>query len=124
MTRLIRIPVLRWGDLDAVEAFVHKHQDSFQADASIQFSRLRWGVEIDKVTKFDFDYVLEPVTKKESQQGQTLTDPMDPKRVAQVVQRCGEVADRFDIENRKYDDVFIDNIVRREIKAGIEKGTM
>ena len=40
MTRLVRAPVLQWGELAAVEAFAKKYPDELP-DAALQFSRVR-----------------------------------------------------------------------------------
>ena len=125
LTRLIRAPILQWGDLEAVDAFIKKNADSFAPDALVQTTRLRWGVEMDELTAVDFDYVLEPVTKRDdSLRGETLHDPLGKENVAKVIGRAKEVSDRADIENKQYDRVFIDGIVKREIKAGIAEGSM
>ncbi len=125
MTRLIRIPVMQWGDLQAVEAFVKYNANSFPDDASKQFSRLRWGVEMDRVTAIDFDYVLEMVSEYDASiGGNALIKPLQKEKIATVVARCKEVADRLKIEDKAFDRVYIDDVVNREIKAGIAEGTL
>ncbi|MGB7345449.1 MAG: hypothetical protein WBD20_14640 [Pirellulaceae bacterium] len=125
MTRLIRLPVMQWGDLAAVEAFVKQHPDAFPDDATMQFSRLRWTTEINKATGVDFDHVLDSVTDyNDSLRGQQLHEPLEVQQVKQVVTRAKEVADRFEVENKRFDDVYIDEIIKRQIKAGIELGSI
>ncbi|QDT12575.1 hypothetical protein [Planctomycetes bacterium K23_9] len=125
MTRMIRLPVLQWGDLAAVEAFTKSHADSFDEAAQRQFSRLRWTAEINKATGIDFDHVLDPVIQyDDSLRGQHLVEPLQIEAVKDVVKRCKEVADRFEVEDKRFDDVWIDQIVNRQIKAGLELGSI
>ena len=125
MTRLIRLPVAQWGDLAAVQAVIEKRRKTFSDDALIQLSRLRRATDDNLVTAFDFDFVLEPVTKRDDTlRGVTLTDPMADEKVAMVIQRAKEIADRFQIEKRLHENITIDKIVARQIKAGLESGSM
>lgn len=124
MTRLTRLPIAQWGDLSAVEAFVKKQPATFQKDAAIHLSRLRRGVELDELTAIDFDYVLETVTKyDDSLRGQSLMEPMTKENVAVVISRADEVADRADVAEKVFDDVWLNKLIVREIKAGTELGS-
>lgn len=125
MTRLIRCPVFQWGDLSAVEAFIKKQPDVFEPGAVTHLSRLRQAAEIDKAVAIDFDHVLQPVlVYDDSIRHQSLMDPLTGESVAEVITRCKEVADRFSIEGKVFDDVWIDRILKRQIKAGIEQGAI
>ena len=125
MTRLIRSPVFQWGDLSAIEAFVKSQPDAFEPGALTHLSRLRQAADIDKAVAIDFDYALESVlVYDDSIRRQSLKEPLDVESVAQVVSRCKEVADRFGINGTINDDVWIDKILKRQIDAGIEKGSI
>ena len=72
MQRLQRLPVLQWGDLQAVQAFIVESGDEQEvADAKLQFDRLRLAVADGRATSFDFVEVLSPVQVK---------DPSRPQR--------------------------------------------
>ena len=123
MTRLVRAPVLQWGELAAVEAFANKHPDELP-DAAIQFSRVRQGVKLDQVTSIDVEDVLRPVLLADnSDMGRGLIDPLSVKMVADVVQRAKMIADRADVADQAFEPVMIDKIVEREIKSGILDGS-
>ncbi len=125
MTRLIRLPVFQWGDLAAVEAFARKHPDAFNDNDLRQFSRLRWTAELDKATGIDFDHVLAPVTEaNDSLRGQQIVQPLNVEPVRQVIVRAKEVADRFDVQDKTFDEVYIDQIINRQIKAGTDLGSL
>ena len=125
MTRLIRSPVFQWGDLSAIEAFVKSQPDAFEPGALTHLSRLRQAADIDKAVAIDFDYALESVlVYDDSIRRQSLKEPLDVESVAQVVSRCKEVADRFGINGTINEDVWIDKILKRQIDAGIEKGSI
>jgi hypothetical protein len=125
MTRMIRLPVLQWGDLSAIESFIVKNATDFPEDATTQLSRLRWAAEIDKATGIDFDHVLDSVVEyDDSLIGRHLQEPLQVESVKQVVARSREVADRLQIPSKRFDDVWIDKIVSRQIKAGIESGAL
>lgn len=123
MQRMNRLPVLQWGQIRRIEKFVDDHPDDFTEADSIQFHRLRSGVERNKIVTLDFMHVLSPVllADPESENGR-LVDPLDVKSVTEVVQRAQVVAGRVDVEASPKNDVNIDTLVRRQIEAGIEKG--
>ena len=124
MQRLQRLPVLEWGQMRRVEAFVDDHPDQFPKDASVQFDRLRKGVEQGDVTTIDFQHILSPVLRitPDSEQAK-LAETLDVDAVTDVVQRAKLVADRSDVASDPKSDVGIDTMVRRQIEAGIKEGT-
>ena len=123
MQRLSRLPILQWGQLRRLEKFVDDHPDDFSADDSVQFDRLRKGVERNNVVAIDFDHILSPVLQSDPTSDQpALIDELDVQSVSDVVGRARLVADRGDVDKEPKTDVGIDVIVRRQIDAGIEKG--
>ena len=124
MQRLSRLPLLQWGHLRRIEAFIDEHPDDFEDDATVQFARLRKGVERNDVTTIDFLHILSPVLEPSgNQQEAPLVDPLEIAAVADVVQRARLVADRSEVDAEPKNDVGIDVLVRRQIEAGLEQGT-
>ncbi len=118
MQGLLRLPVLQWGELQAVEAFV-RQSTSEQRDENLkQLSRLRRAVELGTITAMDVDEALAPVRIEDSQaiSGFSLVQPMTEQQVAEVALRCKLVADRESIPDQTFDDIGLDVIVRRAIE--------
>jgi hypothetical protein len=124
MQRLSRLPILQWGQIRAVERFVDANPDAFAEDASLQFDRLRRGVERNDITAIDFRHILSPVLQGETAEPEPpLIEPLEIDPVQEVVQRARIVADRSVPEALPKSDVSIDTIVRRQIEAGLEQGS-
>jgi len=127
MQRLVRLPVVQWGQLNAVEAFVTASDETDLLDrqaALRQLSRLRRGVELNELTSVDVRRVLEPVlTADDTPEGQSLDEPLDVAAVAEVIDRAELEADRADVPDKRFRDVRLQDIVRREIEAGLTKGS-
>lgn len=124
MQRLQRLPVLQWGELSAVEIHLRQGEaNDDQAEGLMQLSRLCRGVELGKVTTFDFEEVLKPVMVSDdsAESGRRMSQPLDDESVKEVIDRARKVADRSEVPDQTF-DVSVDNIVRREIEAGITKG--
>ncbi|TWU06034.1 hypothetical protein [Stieleria varia] len=131
MQRLIRLPVLQWGELTAIERFIESHPEDFQPDDAFQITRVRLGVQSDKVTTIDVEDILSPVvqTDASSQLNRSLVEPLDVTAVQDVVVRCRLVADRSDVPMEPQSDAAftepaISEIVKRQIKAGIDSGSL
>ena len=124
MQRMSRLPILQWGQIRRVEKYVDDHPDDFAPHDSLQFDRLRKGVERNDVTAIDFSHILSPVLQPDTDsETAELVDSLDVKSVADVVQRARIVADRADVEPTPKNDVGIDTLVRRQIDAGVKEGT-
>jgi len=124
MQRMTRLPILQWGQIRRVETFVDDHPDDFPADDSVQFDRIRKGVERDDITTIDFRHILSPVLRSDpSREEDQLVDSLDVESVTDVVQRARIVADRAKVEASPKADVGLDILVRRQIDDGIKKGT-
>lgn len=126
MLRLVRLPVFQWGELSVVEAYIEKHPDEFEADAAFQFMRLRRAVQENQATTFDFEDVLSPVMIEDGDAhfGRVLIDPLTVELVTEVVNRAEIAADRAEIPDTISSDPTISEIVKDQIKAGINEGSM
>lgn len=124
MQRLVRLPVLEWGDLQAVEERL-KRDPGDHREALQEFSRLRRAVEIDQATMIDLEDVLEPVLAGDgtSMSRRTLVDPISVKAALDVAERAKLVADRSRVPDQFFDDVRIAPIVRRQMDAGMTEGS-
>lgn len=130
MQRLQRLPVLQWGELQAIDSFLNKSVAEGQADGEAveeaadglrQLSRLRRSVELSKSTSFEFEDVLQPVRVSESS-GHQLVQPLTMELVREVVHRARLAADQANIPDQSFDNVQIESIVRREIELGASEG--
>lgn len=152
MQRLVRCPIIQWGELAAVERWLQRSEPGRLAAGGIDdvaaarrhLSRLRRAVELDRATAIDVDDVLEPVVLSDrSQLERSLIDASPlwsdvgeadgaPEgragvreiagRIADVVARARTVADRAEVPDRRFDDVRIERIVRRQIDAALAEG--
>lgn len=123
MQRLGRLPILQWGQLRRVERFVDDHPDDFAPSDSMQFDRLRKGVEMSKVTTIDCRHILLPVLQSDGDLSEPpLVQTLSSDAVAEVVKRAATVADRAKVDAEPKNDVSIDTLVQRQVDAGIQKG--
>lgn len=124
MQRIVRLPILEWGDLQAVEEILRR-DDADHSDALTEFSRLRRGVEMDQVTMIDMEDVLEPVLAGDGTRDmrRTLIEPITVPAALEVAQRAKLVADRSQVPSRQFDEIKIGPIVRRQIDAGLTQGS-
>ncbi len=124
MQRIVRLPILEWGDLQAVEEIL-RGDSADHADALIQFTRLRRGVEMDQVTMIDVEDVLEPVLAGDGTMDtrRTLATPITVSAALEVAERAKSVADRSKVPSREFDEIKIGPIVRRQIDAGLTEGS-
>jgi len=124
MQRLQRLPVIQWGELQAIEAFLKTGADAQQDDAIAQLSRLQRAVELGKVTSFDFEQVLEPVRRPDpnAPSGSQLIQPLTKEKIDGVVQLARQVADQAEVPDQRFDGVQIESIVQHEIQMGASEG--
>ena len=129
MQRIQRLPVVQWGDLQAIEAFLRnpKSQDLSAEDreqGQRQLSRVRRAVELDKVTSFDFQVILKPVhqASNSSRVGSELINPLQATQVLQFVDQAEALADRAGVPNEDYPDIQISVLLKREVELGVSEG--
>ena len=130
MQRLHRLPVLQWGDLQAVESFVAKTGTPEQAtEATRQFNRLRYCVAISHATSFDFHEILSPVQvdNPDVPNGRELRQPLEMAAAMDTVQRAQLLTDRekvaadFDASTSDH-SLRIETILTSEIESAIIEG--
>lgn len=124
MQRLINMPMMRWGDLEAVAAWAEKNLlEGQREDASKQISRFFRAVELDRAIARDIHEILAPVATPENAGGFVqLRSDLNDQDVAEVVRRCKLVADRAEIPDQTFNGVSLTQIVRRQIEAGGRDG--
>ena len=124
MQRLQRLPVIQWGELEAIESRLEKAGGDQVPQQIQELSRLRRAVELGEVTSFDVEEVLNPVRESDpaSSHGHRLIRPLTDTAVGEMVQLAKIMADRAGVPDQLFDDVNIATIVRREIEVGAREG--
>ena len=118
MHGLLRLPVLQWGELQAIEAFLEQSSHEQRDDQRMHISRLKRAVELATITAMDVDEALAPVRIEDpdTPSGYALSQPLTNEQVAEVAHRCMLVADRESIPAKQFDGVQLEAIVRRAIE--------
>lgn len=126
MTRMVRLPVLQWGELAFVERFAQSQESGFDTDQLGQFARLRRAVELDHATTIDFEDVLKPVVQGDENAvlGRSLMEPLTIESVQEVIRRAKLVSDRAKVPQDLNQEPSIVKIVQRQIQAGIDDGAI
>lgn len=124
MQRLIDTPLMRWGDLTAVDAWAAKGLPEDQREeARKQFSRFFRAAELDRAGTRDIHDVLVPVATAPNAMGfAELRPDLKPEDVMDVAQRAKLVADRADVPDQAYPSVSLAEIIRRQIEIGEREG--
>ncbi len=123
MQRIVRLPILEWGDLEAAESVLRGDGGDHEA-ALREFSRLRRGVEMDQVTMIDVEDALLPVLAGNGTRDErrTLVETISVEAALDVASRAKSVADRSKVPERSFENIKIGPIVRRQMKAGMTEG--
>lgn len=127
LQRLQRIPVLQWGELQAVERFYVTQSD---ADAERldqvhrDVTRLFRGVEMGKVTSFDFHEILLPALEEAPKEstGFRLKEPMSVAAAESVFERVTLSANDHGVPDQVFEGVSLDGIVAEAIESGATEG--
>jgi hypothetical protein len=124
MQRLINMPLMRWGDLQAVAAWAETNLPEPQReDAAKQISRFFRAVELERAIARDIHEILAPVATPEDASGFVRLRPkLTDQDVNEVVLRCKLVADRAAVPDQSFDSVSLPQIVRRQIESGRREG--
>lgn len=124
MQRLQKLPVIQWGELQALEQWIHEaNPDDFSTDekseAILQIRRLQLAVQQRKAFSFDLEQVLEPlrVPSRSSPTGSVPKTPIDRESALKVVKLAKSLADRAEIGEVENQSVSICEIMRAEINA-------
>ncbi len=125
MQRLVRLPILQWGELAVLEDFLQNQGTDTALDSAMQISRFRRAVELDKATAVDAEDILNPVVvADDSVLGRRLVDKLTLEDVSEVAKRAKLVADRSDVPAKQFGDISLDDLVRRQVESGMQKGAM
>lgn len=124
MQRLINMPLMRWGDLQAVAAWADSHlPDAQREQAEKQISRFFRAVELERAVARDIHEILAPVATSENAAGFVqLRADLNEQDVIEVILRCKLVADRAGVPDRTFESVSLPQIVRRQIESGGRDG--
>lgn len=129
LQRLQRVPVLQWGRLTAVTEFYRQQpgvdQDTIQ-EMDRGLNRLKRGIEMDRLTSFDLQDILEPVlvADPKSPSAFSLIQPLTIKASEKVLERTRLWLENSTIPDEEFDDVLIVDVVKEAIQIGADKGTM
>lgn len=124
MNRLITSPMMRWGDLIAVDRWAAKNlPPDQQQDARQQISRFFRAAELGRVVARDIHDVLAPVSLREDRSGFVqLQEVLTADGVLEVVHRARLVAERAEVPDQMFDEVSLATFVRRQIEIGSRDG--
>lgn len=125
MNRLVRSPLLRWGDLAAVDAWASENLPADEyAEFHKQVTRFFRGAELDRVISTDIHDVLVTVTAGEpGMMLGRLESPLVASDVREVGLRAKLVADRAEIPDQVFENVSLPQIVDRLIEVGTREGS-
>ncbi|MEZ6090239.1 MAG: hypothetical protein R3C05_19870 [Pirellulaceae bacterium] len=125
MQRLVRAPLVSWGDIQYVDSIIQNRDDfsdDEKSDASRDLSRLQRGAELDRVTQFEMGRVFSPISKEaDHESGYKLNDDFTGDDLREFLTRVRLVAERAQVPEKAY-DVKVADLIRRQIAAGIESG--
>jgi len=127
MNRLIRAPLLRWGDLVAVNAWATTDGNltpEQSADVHKQITRFFRAAELDRALATDLQDILLPVTGSDpAMMLGTLKDTLTTADVLEVGGRAKNVAMRAQIPDQTFDDVSLPEVVDQWIDTGLADGS-
>jgi hypothetical protein len=125
MNRIVRSPLLRWGDLQAVDAWAATNlPQSDYAEFHKQVTRFFRAAELDRAIASDLQDILLTVTSGDPREmlGRLKTDLIESD-VREVGVRAKLVADRAEVPDQVYDDVSLPKMIERLIELGAREGT-
>jgi len=125
MNRLVRAPLLRWGDLQAVDGWAKENLPEPEfAEFHKQVTRFFRAAELDRAIASDLQDVLVTVTGGDpAMMLGRLKSNLTKDNVREVAVRAKLVADRAEIPDQVFDDVSLPKIVDRLIETGIREGS-
>jgi len=120
MQNLQRLPLLQWGELQAVETFVRESDFEDREEYLRHYSQLKRAVEMRLATAMELDDVLQPVRIEDPSRprGYRLRRPLTEAAVAEVAHRSRLVAKRESIPNESFEEVDFAKIVQEAIEQG------
>lgn len=125
MNRLVRSPLLRWGDLLAVDAWAAENLPEAERDNfHEQVTRFLRAAELDRALAMDLQDVLSTVTLNDpaSILGR-LKEELVITDVREVAVRAKIVADRAKVPDQVFEGISLPAIVERLIESGVREGS-
>jgi hypothetical protein len=125
MNRLVRAPLLRWGDLQAIDAWAQENfSEAEYEEFHKQVTRFFRAAELDRAIASDLQDILLTVTAGDPalMLGRLKTD-LTKEDVREVAVRAKLVADRAEVPDRVFENVSLPKIVDRLIEVGIREGS-
>ncbi len=125
MNRLVRSPLLRWGDLVAVDAWASQNLPTADyPEFHKQITRFYRAAELDRAISTDIHDLLLSVTAGDPNQMLGRLKPTLTDHDVRQVGLCAKlVADRAEIPDQVFDAVSLTKIVDRLIEVGIREGS-
>lgn len=124
LQKLLQSPMLRWGDLAALDDWVKANAT---ADQSAAFhrdcTRFFRAAELEKANAADLQDILAPAS--ETSPGVYLSKlkaNIEPADWAEVQTRCRIVAERAEVPDQVFDDVLLTRIIQRYIDSASVDG--
>jgi hypothetical protein len=125
MNRLVRSPLLRWGDLQAVDAWAAENlpQDEYP-EFHKQVTRFFRAAELDRALASDLQDILLMVTAGDPREmlGRLKPD-FTVEEVREVGLRAKLVGDRAEIPDKTFEGVSLPKMVDRLIELGAREGS-
>jgi len=124
MNRLVRSPMLRWGDLVAVDTWAsEKLPPDEYAEFHKQISRFFRAAELDRAIASDLQDLLMTVSVNDPATALgRLKSELVESDVREVAVRAKIVAARAEIPDQVYEKVSLPDIVERLIETGMREG--
>lgn len=124
MQRLVNSPLLRWGDLRAIEAWTATHlSGDEEEEARKQISRFFRAVELDRTVARDVHHILEPVSlRQDDNKPARLRPELSEAGVREVVHRAKLIADRAEVPDRTFEPLSLPHYIRRQVEIGRREG--
>jgi hypothetical protein len=125
MNRLVRSPMLRWGDLQAVDAWAAEKlpQDEYP-EFHKQVTRFFRAAELDRALASDLQDILLTVTAGDPREMLGRLKPeFTVEEVREVGLRAKLVGDRAEIPDKVFEDVSLPKMVDRLIELGAREGS-
>lgn len=127
MQRLRLIPIVQWGDLDAILGMTAARQwsEEEQEDVALQVSRVKHGVQLGLVRASDIDRILEPVTKPvDDVRDRVLDRSVSDEKLRETVERLRLLANHADVPEQWSETTSLLEVVRDAIAAGKAEGAI
>jgi hypothetical protein len=124
MQRLVQLPLLAWGDLDALGAMIAQRgwTDGERAAAARALRRIKRAVELGKIQASDVERVLEPVTVPAAGRlSRKLDLTADDLRIRECLERATQLADQEQIPDVEA-SIELSTLVQRAIEDGEMRG--